>query len=105
MRRLTHTTSEVPSGFCTAAASEALKRAGAETAGLPALAVASAPDVQTRIGRLEQASNQGRTEAAADLCGIYFDGRNGRFDPVPAAELGVDGLLRSAIRRPSCGLV
>ena len=35
---------------------------------------------------LEQASNQGRTEAAADLCRIYFDGRNGRFDPAPTAD-------------------
>lgn len=79
---------QVPSGFCIAAAATALQRADAQTDDLPAPPAApsrDAADAQATIGQLEQASNQGRTEASADLCGIYFEGRGGRFEPVQVA--------------------
>jgi hypothetical protein len=78
----------VSSGFCVAAATAELRRTGGVPAGLPGPSgsAAPSPDVLAAIDRLRQASNQGSRAAAAELCGIYFDARDGGFDPVQTVD-------------------
>ena len=77
----------VSAGFCLAAVAKE-RRNAAETTDLPEAATAPAPDpkLEAAMARWRDLANRGDRAASAQLCEIYFNARDGTFDPVKTID-------------------